>query len=54
VLLRALVTRSTAMAKGGHPSGCLTMMEGGQWWEEAAALWKPQELPTGVLAAVKN
>jgi tetratricopeptide (TPR) repeat protein len=54
VLLHALLTRSTAMAKGHSISEYLTSMKG-EWWEEAAALWGPEEpLPGGVLSAVKH
>jgi tetratricopeptide (TPR) repeat protein len=53
VLLHALLTRSTATAKGKSISASLTMMEGERWRDEVAALWGPEELPTGVLEALK-
>jgi hypothetical protein len=54
VLLHALLTRSTAMAKEGSVSAYLTMMEDGRWWEETAALWGAEELPRGVFEAVRH
>jgi tetratricopeptide (TPR) repeat protein len=54
VLLHALLTRSTATAKGGSVSAYLTMMENGRWWWEVAMLWEAEGLPRGVLEAVRH
>jgi serine/threonine protein kinase len=54
VLLHALLTRSTAMAKGDSISEYLSMMEGEQWWEEVVALWGAEELPEPAFQAVRH
>jgi tetratricopeptide (TPR) repeat protein len=54
VLLHALLTRSTAVAKGESVSAYVTMMEGEAWWDVAAALWGAGELPRGVFHALKH
>jgi hypothetical protein len=53
-LLRALLTRSTATAKGDSVSAYTTLVEDEQWWEETAAQWGGDELPRGVFKAVKH
>jgi tetratricopeptide (TPR) repeat protein len=54
VLLHALLTRSTATAKDGSVRAYLTMMQTDSWVEEAAVLWGPEELPPGLIKAVKH
>jgi hypothetical protein len=54
VVLHALLTRSTAMAKRGYVSEYLSMIKEERWCKEAAALWGREELPRGVLEAVKQ
>jgi tetratricopeptide (TPR) repeat protein len=54
VVLHALLTRSTAMAKEGSVSAYLTIMEDERWWEEVAALWGAEEMPAGVFKAVRH
>jgi hypothetical protein len=54
VLLHALVTRSTAVAKGGSPSEYLTTVQGKQWYGEAMVLSGSAELPRGVFEAVQH
>jgi hypothetical protein len=54
VLLHALLTRSTGMAKGLSVSAYLSMMEGEEWRKETAALWGAGEVPEGVFEAVRH
>jgi serine/threonine protein kinase len=52
VLLHALLTRSTVMAKKGGPLDYLTMTRDSRWREETAAQWEAEGLPRGVFEAV--
>jgi tetratricopeptide (TPR) repeat protein len=54
VLLHALLTRSTAVAKGGSVTAYLPIMVGMEWWDEVAALWGAEELPEGAFKAVRH
>jgi tetratricopeptide (TPR) repeat protein len=54
VLLHALLTRSTGMAKDEDLWAYLTMMKDGRWWDGTAALWGAEELPEGAFKAVRH
>jgi tetratricopeptide (TPR) repeat protein len=54
VVLHALLTGSTTMAQKNSGLDYLEMMQMEQWRDEMMAPWRPEELSTGVLEALKH